>query len=78
MFMLGNQPLPITSSVRNWANGQGSQIVHSLGQALQLPSDGQYFSEGSDEAVSLRLEWHTIAVWLVLLFHLLFLFLFSF
>lgn len=29
---------------------------------LLLPDDMQYFVEGSDEAMSLRLKWHTIAV----------------
>ena len=36
--------------------------MDSLGQALLLPNDMQYFAEGSDETVSLRLKWHTIAV----------------
>ena len=54
VFMLGDQPLPVTSSVRNQASGQGGRITDSVGQALLLPNDMQYFAEGSDEAVSLK------------------------
>ena len=60
--MLGDSPLPIDYFIRNWAKGWGSWIADSLGQAF-LPSDDlQYFLEGSDEAISLRLKWHTIVV----------------
>ena len=61
-FMLENEPLPVTSTIRNWAQGKGGQIAQSLEQALQLPNDVKYFASGSDEALVVRLQWHTIAV----------------
>ncbi|XP_030950334.1 uncharacterized protein LOC115974227 [Quercus lobata] len=61
VFMLGDCPLPTDSCIQNWASGQGGWIVDSLGQTLLLPDDMQYFVEGSDEAISLKLKWHTIA-----------------
>ena len=70
VFRLGDQPLPIMSSVRNWANEEGGWIAHSLGRALQLPNDVRYFSDESNEAVALRLEWHTIVVSSIFLFQL--------
>ena len=54
--MLGDQPLPMTSSVWNLASGQGGRIADGLGQALLLPNDMQYLVEGSDKAVSLSLS----------------------
>ena len=60
--MLGDRPLPTDSCIRNWASGQGGWIADSLGQTLLLPDNMQYFAEGSDEAISLKLKWHTIAV----------------
>ena len=66
--MLGDSLLPTNSSIRNWASGQGHWIADSLGQALLLPDDMQYFSEGSDDVISFRLKWHTIAVNLDLFF----------
>lgn len=46
--MLGNKPLPVTSTIRNWSTREGSRIARSLGQALQLPNDVRYFMDGSD------------------------------
>ena len=68
-FRLGNWPLPTRSSVRNWDKRQGGRIAQSLGQALELPNDVQYFSEGDDEVVTIRLEWHTIAEMGVCCYH---------
>ena len=61
-FMLGNSPLPMTASLRNWPTGEGGRIAQSLGQALQLLNNVHYFSYSTDEAVASRLQWHTIAV----------------
>ena len=33
-FMLGNEPLPMTFTIRNWAHGEGGRISRSLGQVL--------------------------------------------
>ena len=52
----------MTSSVRNWALGEGGRIARNLWQGLQLPEDVHYFSDGSDEALATRLQWHSIAV----------------
>nr|POF12435.1 hypothetical protein CFP56_44868 [Quercus suber] len=61
IFKLRNKPLPVTSSVRNWAQGKGGQIARSLGWALQLPKDMHYFSSGSDKALAARLQCYSIA-----------------
>ena len=61
-FMLGDSPLPVTANLRNWSAEKGGRIARSLGQALQLPNDVHYFSDGTDEVVATRLQWHTIAV----------------
>lgn len=52
----------MTSSLRNWASGEGGRIAQNLGKGLQLPKDVHYFSDGSDEALAVRLQWHSIAV----------------
>ena len=52
----------MTSNVRNWALGEGGRIAWNLWQGLQLPEDVHYFSDGSDEALATRLQWHSIAV----------------
>lgn len=66
--MLGSEPLPVTSSIRNWAAGEGGCIAWSLGQALQLPKDVKYFFGGSDEALAVRLQWHTIMLTFIICF----------
>lgn len=68
--MLGNEPLPAASSLRNWAAREGGQIARSLGQTLQLPDDVHYFDCGSDEAMAVRLQWYTIVVILGLYYYL--------
>lgn len=69
MFRIRNQPLPTTSSVQKWEKGEGGRVARSLVQALQLPNDVQYFSEGSDEAVAFWLEWHAIAIMSIHRYH---------
>lgn len=64
--MLGDEPLTVTSTIRNWSSRGGGWIAWSLRQALQLLNDVRYFSESSDEALAVRLQWHTIAVTLIL------------
>lgn len=61
-FMLENKLLPVTSRLRNWAQGEGGRIAQSLGQGLQLPEDVHNFSSESDEALAIWLQWHSIAV----------------
>lgn len=60
--MLRDEPLPVTSTVRNCSTKEGGWIAWSLRQALQLSNDVCYFSGGSDEVVVVRLQWHTIVV----------------
>lgn len=60
--MLGSKPLPVTSIIRNWAQGEGIQIARSLELALQLLDDVKYFTSRTNEAFAIRLQWHTIAV----------------
>ena len=52
----------MTTNVGNWAAREGGQIDCSLGQALQLLSDVQYFANDSDEAIALKLQWHAVVV----------------
>ena len=47
--MLGDEPLPVTSSIRNWFAWEGGRIAQSLGQALQLPNDVHYFAGSSGQ-----------------------------
>nr|POF09210.1 hypothetical protein CFP56_41204 [Quercus suber] len=61
-FMLGDSPISVIASLRNWSAGEGRRIAWSLGQALQLSNDMHYFSNDTDEAVAARLQWHIIAV----------------
>ena len=70
IFRLGNEPLPVTLSVRTWAQGEGAQVAQSL-EGLQLPKDVHFFSGGADESLAVRLQWHTIAIihFAFLLFH---------
>lgn len=51
IFMLGDEPLLVTSSIRNWFAEEGGWIAWSLRQALQLPNDVRYFADGYDEAI---------------------------
>ena len=46
-FMLGDEPLPVTFSIRNWFAWEGGRIAQSLGQALQLPNYVHYFASRS-------------------------------
>nr|POE98879.1 hypothetical protein CFP56_44641 [Quercus suber] len=59
--MLGDCLFPTNSYIQNWASRQGGRIIDNLKQALLLPDDMQYFVEGSAEAISVKLKWHTIA-----------------
>jgi len=62
IFRLGNEPFPMTASVRTWAQGKGARVTRSLGYGLQLSEDVHLFSGGVDESLSSWLQWHTIAV----------------
>ncbi|KAK9988960.1 hypothetical protein SO802_029199 [Lithocarpus litseifolius] len=59
---LGEGPLPSNSYVRTWRNGLGGRVVGSSGQALLLPEDMKYWSDGRDKDIALNLKWYTIVV----------------
>ena len=61
-FKFGDEPLPTSASIRTWAQGQGGQVAQSLVHGLLLPEDVQFFSEGTEESLARRLQWHTIVV----------------
>ena len=61
-FMLGDSPLQVITSLRNWSAEEGGKIARSLGQALQLSNDVHYLSNSTNEAVATKLQWHTIAI----------------
>ena len=61
-FRLRNEPLPMMTNFRSWAQGEGGRVARSLGQGLQLPKDMHFFLSNTDESLATRLQWHTIAV----------------
>ena len=61
-FIFDGEPLPITASVRMWAQGEGGRVAQSLMSGLLLPEDIQFFLDGSKDSIVRRLQWHTIAV----------------
>ena len=67
---LGDKPLPMSVSVRMWAQGERGQVAQSLVQGLLLPKDVQFFSDGTEESLARRLQWHNIAVTFYPSFHL--------
>lgn len=62
IFKLRIEPLPVTASVRSWAQGEGGRVTQSLGQGLQLLEVVHFFSGDTDESPATRLQWHTIKV----------------
>ena len=60
--MLSDEPLPVTTSVRMWTQGEGARVAQSLVHDLLLLKDVQFFSDGSKDSIVRRLQWHTIAV----------------
>ena len=67
---LGDKPLPMSTSVRMWAQGERGQVAQSLVQGLLLPEDVQFFSDGTEESLVRRLQWHNITVTFYPSFHL--------
>ena len=60
--MLGENVLPIDSSIQTWRSGMGGQVVENLGQALLLPANIERYSGYQDEDLILKMKWHNIAV----------------
>ena len=64
--------MPATASAIVWDKGEGGRVAQSLVHSLLLPEDVHFFSEGDEDLLVRRLQWHTIAVIsLSLLVHLL-------
>lgn len=59
---LRDGPLLAFSSASAWSHVQGGRVAQSLVQGLLLPWDLKIFAVGTDESISRRLQWHTIAV----------------
>ena len=60
--MLGENVLPIDSSIQNWRSGVEGQVKENLRQALLLPADIERYSGYQDEDLILKMKWHNIAV----------------
>ena len=60
--MLGENVLPIDSSIQTWRSGMGGQVEENLGQALLLPTDIESYSGYQDEDLILKMKWHNIVV----------------
>jgi len=61
-FKLDNEPLPVATSVRTWAQGEGERIAWSLAHGFLLPEYMHFFSGGTDGSFATWLQWHTIVV----------------
>ena len=61
-FMLGGEPLPLTTSLRTWSQGQGGRVAHNLVQGLLFPKDINVLSDSTEDSLARRLQWHIIAV----------------
>nr|POE79227.1 hypothetical protein CFP56_31356 [Quercus suber] len=59
--MLGDVPLPASASVKMWAQGEGGRVAESLVRGLLLPQDVHFWSEGSEDSIVWKLQWHSIA-----------------
>jgi len=51
-FRLGNEPLPMTASIRTWAQEEGGRVAWSLAWGLLLPKDVHFFSGRTDESLA--------------------------
>ena len=60
--MLDGKPLPSTTSVRVWEEGEGGHVAQSLVHDLLFPEDVHTFEDGMDESLGRWLQWYTIAV----------------
>lgn len=54
--MLGENVLPIDSSIQTWRSGMGGQVVENLGQALLLPANIEHYSGYQDEDLILKMK----------------------
>lgn len=61
-FMLGEGPLPSTSSIQTWRKGDDGWVADSLGKALLLLEDVYFWDHITDEDIVLNVKWHSIAV----------------
>ena len=61
-FKFGNGPLSTTASVRVWDKGEGGKVAQSLVHGLLLLEDIWFFTEGNEDSLVQRLQWHTVAV----------------
>lgn len=54
--MLGENVLPIDSSIQTSRSGMGGQVVENLGQALLLPANIERYSGYQDEDLILKMK----------------------
>ena len=54
--MLGENVLPIDSSIQNWRSGVEGQVKENLRQALLLPADIERYSGYQDEDLILKMK----------------------
>ena len=67
-FKLYDKPLPATTNVRTWSQGQGGWVAESLVHSLLLLEDISCFLEAIEESMTRRLQWHIIKIALYFLF----------
>ena len=61
-FKFGEGLLPASASIKAWAQGQGGRVAESLVHDLLLLEDIHFFSDGIEDSLVWRLQWHTVAV----------------
>ena len=61
-FKFGAGPLPATASAIVWDKGEGGRVAQSLVHGLLLLEDVCFFSEGDEDSLVRRLQWHTVVV----------------
>ena len=61
-FKFGDLLLPSTESIRTWDKGHRGRVAQSLVHDLLLPKDVRFFTEGDEDSLVQRLQWHTVAV----------------
>ena len=45
-----------------WAQGEGGQVAQSLTHSLLLLEDVRFYAKAVDESLTIRLQWHVIAI----------------
>ena len=61
-FKFNDGPLPTSTNLKAWAQGQGERVAQSLVHDLLLLEDVQFFSDKIEELLARRLQWHIITV----------------